>query len=134
MEDRLKNLKKSMNRTTFAKLRFTEQHQKQIHERIGKQEHSREEVLLALLQLLVQEKTGFELTKLLRGRGIRAFEDNEGFLYIQLHQLEQSGWIQSNWQEEIKYYRLKEKGLKRLQKAERSQKDKRLVLKELFER
>ena len=33
------------------------------------------------MQLLVEEKTGYELMQFLHGRGIRKFEDNEGSLY-----------------------------------------------------
>ncbi len=120
MENRLKKLKKSMDKTTFTQLNFTEQHRKEIHEKINKQDESDEDIFLAVLQLLAHEKTGFEIAKHLRGRGIRKFEDNEGFLYTFLHQLEQSDYLQGTWDESgAKYYRLNDKGRKQLKKAEK---------------
>ncbi|MBO0960239.1 PadR family transcriptional regulator [Neobacillus sp. MM2021_6] len=134
MEDRLKNLRKSMNRTTFSQLNFTEKHRKDIREKIKQQEEKEEDVLFAVLQLLVNERTGFELVKLLRGRGIRKFEDNEGSLYILLHRLEQNQWIQATWQRsKAKYYQLTNKGKKILQKAGKNQTKKGFVLHELLE-
>jgi hypothetical protein len=135
MEDRLKNLKKAMDQRAFSQLNFTEKHRRNIREKINQQTENDEDILLAVMQLLVHEKTGFELTKLLRGRGIRKFEDNEGFLYTFLHRLEQSGSIQSSWTEdEAKYYQLTDIGRKVLRKIEKKQNKKQVVLKELFER
>jgi len=135
VEDRLKNLKKAMDQRAFSQLNFTEKHRRNIREKINQQAENDEDILLAVMQLLVHEKTGFELTKLLRGRGIRKFEDNEGFLYTFLHRLEQSGSIQSSWTEdETKYYQLTDKGRRVLRKAEKKQNKKQVVLKELFER
>lgn len=134
MEDRLKILKKAMDQGTFTQLNFTEQHRRNIHRKIKQQVENDEDIVLAVMQLLVHEKTGFELTKLLRGRGIQKFEDNEGFLYTLLHRLEQSGSIQSSWTEaEAKYYQLTDKGRKVLRKAEKKQNKKQVVFKELFE-
>jgi hypothetical protein len=135
MEDRLKKLKMKMNNRTFAQLNFSEHHQKEIHRRINQQEVSDEEIMLSVMQLLFQEKTGHELTGLLRGRGIQKFEDNEGFLYTMLHRLEQTGCIETKWNESgAKYYWLKDKGRKLLSKAEQKRAKHRLVLKELLER
>ncbi|SMQ64030.1 transcriptional regulator, PadR family [Bacillus sp. OV166] len=135
MEDRLKNLKKAMDQRAFSQLNFTEKHRRNIREKINQQTENDEDILLAVMLLLVHEKTGFELTKLLRGRGIRKFEDNEGFLYTFLHRLEQSGSIQSSWTEdEAKYYQLTDIGRKVLRKIEKKQNKKQVVLKELFER
>jgi DNA-binding PadR family transcriptional regulator len=134
MEERLKNFKKSMDKTVFAKLTFSEQHQKQIREKISKEDHSEEDILLSVMQLLIHEKTGYELAKFLRWRGIQKFEDNEGFLYTLLHRLEQKGCLQSRWVEsEAKYYLLNDKGRKILRKAEKKQIKKRFVLKEWLE-
>jgi hypothetical protein len=134
VEDRLKNLKKVMDRKTFSDLNFSDQHQKAIHKKINQLEVSDEEILLAVMQLLVQEKTGHELTGLLRGRGIQKFENNEGFLYTLLHRLEQSGCIGTNWDESgAKYYWLKDKGRKLLNKAEQKRTKRRFVFKELLE-
>jgi DNA-binding PadR family transcriptional regulator len=135
MEDRLKNLKRAMDQRTFTQLNFTEQHRKNILGKIHQPADKDEDILLAVIQLLVHEKTGFELTKLLRGRGIQKFEDNEGFLYTILHRLEQSGCIQSSWTEvEAKYYQLTDKGRKVLRKAEKRQVKRQVVWNELFER
>lgn len=134
MEDRLKNLKKIMDKRTFSDLNFSDQHQKAIRKKINQLEVSDEEILLAVMQLLVQEKTGHELTILLRGRGIQKFENNEGFLYTTLHRLEQFGCIQTNWDESgAKYYFLKDKGRKLLNKAEQKRTKHRFVFKELLE-
>ena len=120
MDDRLKGLKKSMNNTTFSQLNFTEQLRKGVRDRISKSNESEEDILLAVMQLLVQEKTGYELVNFLRGRGIRKFEDNEGSLYALLHKLEQDGSLQSGWNEStIKYYQLNNKGRKLLRKTEK---------------
>jgi DNA-binding PadR family transcriptional regulator len=73
--------------------------------------------------------------KQLRGRGIKKFEDNEGFLYTLLQRLEQSGSIQSVWREdEAIYYQLTDKGRKVLRKADKRQTKNQVVWKELFER
>ena len=69
MEDRLKNLKKVMDKRTFTDLNFSDKHQKAIRKKINQLEVSDEEILFAVMQLLVQEKTGHELTSLLRGTG-----------------------------------------------------------------
>jgi hypothetical protein len=134
MEDRLKRLRKSMEKTAFNQLNFTEQHRKDIREKINRLNESDEDILLAVMQLLVHEKTGYELAKHLRGRGIRKFEDNEGFLYTLLHRLEQINCLQSRWDgTEAKHYRLTDKGRKILRKAENRRTKKRYVLKELLE-
>ena len=109
-----------MNHTTFSELNFTEQHRQEIREKISKEYQSENEILLAVLQLLVQEKTGYDLVKLLRGRGIRKFEDNEGALYALLHQLELDGCLQASWNAaNIKHYSQTNKGRKELRKLEK---------------
>ena len=134
MDDRLKGLKKSMNASTFSQLNFTEQHRKEIRNKISKSDDSEEDILLAVMQLLVHEKTGSELVKFLRGRGIRKFEDNEGSLYALLHELEQDGCSQSSWSEStIKYYQLNNKGRKLLRKIEKQSTTKRFTWKGLVE-
>ncbi|WP_186670674.1 PadR family transcriptional regulator [Sporosarcina sp. BP05] len=134
MDDRLKGLKNSMNNTTFSQLNFSEQHRKGIREKISKSDSSKEEILLAVMQLLVQEKTGYELVNFLRGRGIRKFEDNEGSLYVLLHQLEQDDCLQIGWNElTVKYYQLNNKGKKLLRKTEQQATTKRFTWKGLVE-
>ena len=69
MEDRLKGLRKSMEKTTFKQLNFSEQHRKQVYEKINKPYENEEDIFLAVLQLLIHEKTGYELVQLLRREG-----------------------------------------------------------------
>lgn len=134
MEDRLKDLKTLMNKRAFADLNFSDQQKNAIRKKINQQEESDEDILLAVMQLLVQEKTGHELTGLLRRRGILKFENNEGFLYTLLHRLEQSGYIQTIWDDSgAKYYWLKDKGRKWLKKAELKRTTRSLVFKEMLE-
>lgn len=131
MENRLKGLKKSMDETAFSQLHFTEQHRKAIRTKISETDDS---VLLAVMQLLVEEKTGYELVQFLQGRGIRKFEDNEGSLYALLHRLEQNGCLQSNWNEAaVKYYQLNNKGNKLLRKMEKQSSSRRFALKDIVE-
>ncbi|UGB28700.1 PadR family transcriptional regulator [Metabacillus sp. B2-18] len=134
MEDRLKRLRKSMEKTTFKQLNFTDQHQQNVQNKINKLTISDEEVFLAVMQLLVHEKTGYDLTKHLRGRGILKFEDNEGFIYTLLHRLEQNNCLLARWDEsEGKHYQLNNRGRKLLHKAEKNNVKKHVVLRELLE-
>lgn len=134
MDDRLKNLRKTMDRTSFANLKFSEKHRRNIHEKINRQDENEEDILLAVMQLLIHDKTGYELMSLLRGRGIQAFEDNEGSLYTLLHRLERAGCLQSSWDtKETKYYQISNKGTKVLRKAEKNSGKNKIVFKELFE-
>lgn len=134
MDDRLKGLKKSMNNTTFSQFNFTEQHRKEIRDKISKNDNSEEDILLAVMELLVHEKTGSELVRFLGGRGIRKFEDNEGSLYSLLHKLEQDDCLQSRWNESTtKYYQLNNKGRKLLRKTEKQSTTKRFTWKGLVE-
>ncbi|PGS37293.1 lineage-specific thermal regulator protein [Bacillus cereus] len=134
MEDRLKGLRKSMENTTFKHLSFSDQHRKRVREKINASNEKEEDISLAILQLLSNEKTGYELSKLLRGRGIRKFEGNEGFLYTVLHRLEQNRFIQSSWDHEgAKYYQLNDKGRKMLRKAEKNATKVQFILKGLVQ-
>ncbi|PDZ44509.1 PadR family transcriptional regulator [Bacillus wiedmannii] len=134
MEDRLKGLRKSMENTTFKHLSFSDQHRKQVREKINASHEKEEDISLAILQLLSNEKTGYELSQLLRGRGIRKFEGNEGFLYTVLHRLEQNRFIQSSWDHSgAKYYQLNDKGRKMLRKAEKNATKVQFILKGLVQ-
>ncbi|MFK4468652.1 PadR family transcriptional regulator [Bacillus sp. RC252] len=134
MEDRLKGLQKSMENTTCKHLSFSDQHRKQVREKINASNEKEEDISLAILQLLSHEKTGYELSQLLRGRGIRKFEGNEGFLYTVLHRLEQNRFIQSSWDHAgAKYYQLNYKGRKMLRKAEKDSTKARFILKGLVQ-
>ena len=134
MEERLKNLKKLMDQRTFKDVTFTEQHRTRIFEKTNHGNESEEDIQLAVMQLLVHAKTGYELTVHLRGRGIIKFEHNEGALYTILHRLEHSGCLRSNWDATGgKYYELNDRGKKRLKKAENKQTKQQLVFKEVLE-
>ncbi|WP_391201730.1 PadR family transcriptional regulator [Psychrobacillus sp. L4] len=133
MDERLKNLRKTIDKTTFSELKFTEQHRKAIREKMFEEEKE-DAIFLAVMQLLVQEKTGYEIVKLLRGRGIRKFEENEGIVYTLLHQLEQDGYLHSSWNDSnVKYYRLNNKGTKLLRKSEKQSTTKTFSFKKLVE-
>ncbi|WP_144513879.1 PadR family transcriptional regulator [Bacillus sp. FJAT-22090] len=134
MEERLKNLKKTMDETAFAEINFTEEHRKAIRRKMFNEENE-DTIFLAVMQLLIQEKTGYELVKFLRGRGIRKFEENEGIVYTFLHQLEQDGYLCSRWNDSSsKYYQLNNKGTKLLRKSEKGSTTKPFAFKELLER
>ncbi|HFR4147507.1 MULTISPECIES: PadR family transcriptional regulator [Bacillus cereus group] len=134
MEDQLKGLRKSMENTTFKHLSFSDQHRKRVREKINASNEKEEDISLAILQLLSNEKTGYELSQLLRGRGIRKFEGNEGFLYTVLHRLEQNRFIQSSWDHAgAKYYQLNDKGRKMLRKAEKNATKVQFILKGLVQ-
>ncbi|MGG0206544.1 PadR family transcriptional regulator [Bacillus mycoides] len=134
MEDRLKGLRKSMENTTFKHLSFSDQRRKRVREKINASHEKEEDISLAILQLLSNEKTGYELSQLLRGRGIQKFEGNEGFLYTVLHRLEQNRFIQSSWDHSgAKYYQLNDKGNKMLRKAEKDSTKARFILKGLVQ-
>jgi DNA-binding PadR family transcriptional regulator len=133
MEERLKNLKKSMQNASFNRLAFTDELRKEIQSKVSKQTESDEDILLAVLQLLVHKKTGYELAKNLRRRGIQKFEDNEGYLYTLLHYLEQKGVLYSVWtNSDSKFYYLNDTGKKILKKAEKKQGKNLFTFKELL--
>ncbi|MFS8604336.1 PadR family transcriptional regulator [Priestia megaterium] len=134
MDKRLKNLRKTMNREVFAQLKFTESHKKSIREKIKQETHSDEEILIAMMQLLVQEKTGYELVSLLQSRGILNFKENEGSLYVILHRLELKGVLTSSWQEDgAKFYQLNQKGRKLLKKVAEQPLSNHISFKEILE-
>ncbi|AXI30372.1 PadR family transcriptional regulator [Priestia megaterium] len=134
MDKRLKNLRKTMNREVFAQLKFTENHKKSIREKIKQETHSDEEILIAMMQLLVQKKTGYELVGLLQNRGILNFKENEGSLYVILHRLELKNLLMSSWQEDgAKFYQLNQKGRKLLKKVEEQPLSNHISFKEILE-
>ncbi|CEG25536.1 PadR family transcriptional regulator [Bacillus sp. B-jedd] len=128
MEDRLKKLRSSMQKNTFADLVFTDDLQQEIKRKTLRAFESDEEITFAILQLLIQDRTGFELIKLLQTRGIKRFNENEGSIYALLHQMEKSGLICPNWEDGVKYYRLADKGRKALEQHEKKPASKRLGL------
>lgn len=134
MEDRLRNLKKTMKSTVFTDLEFTSEHKETIKGRIRKLTiKSEEDLLLAILQILSRERNGFEIQQAIRARGIQNFDSSEGSLYTLLHRLEHKGYADAVWKgDEAKYYRLADKGKRLLSAAERKQTNARLLFKELM--
>ncbi|GIN92136.1 hypothetical protein J22TS1_31870 [Siminovitchia terrae] len=129
MEERLKKLGKKQ----LSELKFTEQHRKNIYRAIDREQKSDEEILIATLQLLNEKRTGFELLQLLEGRNIKKFMNQEGSLYLLLHELELKEWIASLWADDhLKYYYLQDKGRKVLMKAEEKQQKNSPALKDLL--
>ncbi|KZZ84489.1 PadR family transcriptional regulator [Bacillus sp. SJS] len=133
MDKRLKSLRKSMESSTFSNLTFTDRMHSEIKKKI-KEEISEQDLLLAVMQLLTTQKTGFVLSRSLSSRGIHKFHENEGELYTMLHQLESKGWLSSRWDDESrKHYQLNDKGRKLLNKLERKSAVPSLKWKELLE-
>jgi DNA-binding PadR family transcriptional regulator len=133
METRLKKLRKSMEKSTFNRLDFSDKIREKVKKDIQTPIQKDEDIILAILQLLHRERTGFELTGLLRSRGIQRFEHQEGFLYTVLHRLEKNRLIRSEWNEEgAKRYQIHDKGRKLVLLAEKDASAKRLSLKELL--
>lgn len=115
MDERLKGLKKAMNNHIFPQVKFTDDHRQKIKQQI--EQLSEEDITKAILSLLIKEKTGSELTQLLHVRGYKSIINNEGIVYTILHDQEQRGILQSYWCEnDEKYYKLTNKGLKIVQK------------------
>ncbi|MBT2695153.1 PadR family transcriptional regulator [Bacillus sp. ISL-55] len=134
MEERLNKLRKSMEKSTFKEISFSEKMRNEIHKQINLPDETDDMLMAAILQLLLHEKTGYELTGLLRSRGFSKFEDNEGSLYTILHMLEQKRFITSCWNEEgAKFYQIVDKGRKYLRKQEKELSSGRIVLKGLLE-
>lgn len=136
MEERLKDFKNAMKRTVLKDLKFTEEHKQRIRNQVNQlSPTSEEELLLSIFQLLKEKRTGFELSRLIRARGIHSFENEEGFLYMTLHKFEHKGYLDISWEElDIKYYQLSSKGLKLLKSLESKSDRKAYVLKEILER
>jgi DNA-binding PadR family transcriptional regulator len=122
VEERLKHLKKAIDQTAFKNVEFTESHQKNIHKQL--------EVLplkQVLLSMLAEAKSGVELTQALHVRGVEQIVDNEGLIYMILHEAEQHGWLRASWVDGVKYYQLTKLGNKQLQQEKV---DVRLTIKE----
>lgn len=134
MDKRLKQLKQKVNKQAFNSLKFTSFHKRKVKEAILRHQHSEGEILVAIMQLLVSEQNGYELCSLIRSRGIFHFENNEGALYVLLHELESRRLIDTRWStEEIKYYYLNQQGKKALKKTEKRMQSKKLSFHEILE-
>ena len=110
MEQRLKNLKKAVDQTAFKSLEFTSEHKQQIRKQL-------QQVPLKqmMLSMLLEAKSGVELTQLLHVRDSEQIVDNEGLVYSILHEAEQQGWLCAKWVDNVKYYQLTKLGKKQLQ-------------------
>ena len=110
MDDRLKNLKKAMDRTAFFSTKFTEQHKENVQRQLNMDELKR-----LILSLLFEAKSGIEITQLLHVRGIQDVINNEGIIYSILHEQESNGFVLANWTDGVKRYELTKTGKKQLQ-------------------
>ncbi|MER2127044.1 helix-turn-helix transcriptional regulator [Solibacillus sp. FSL H8-0523] len=110
MEECLKNLKKAMDQTAFKKLAFTTEHEQNIRKQLQPLPLKQ-----LLLSMLIEAKSGIELTQLLHVRGIEQIVDNEGSVYALLHEAEQQGWLKVSWVQGMKYYQLTKLGKNQLQ-------------------
>lgn len=113
MEERLKNLKKAVDETAFKKLAFTNAHQQKIRKQLQPVPLQQ-----TILSMLLEAKSGVELTQQLHVRGIEQIVDNEGMIYSILHEAEQQGWLVATWSDSVKYYELSKLGKKQLQQQE----------------
>lgn len=117
MEERLKELKSAMNNTVLKNVVFTEKQRLSILAKTEKERHPN----IDILQLLQTKKTGYEVSQALIGRGIKNYSNNEGLLYVLLHELESAQYITCIWEEEQKYYQISRKGKKLLVSVEENE-------------
>lgn len=135
MENRLKRLKSAMQKNVFSDLEFKQELKGKIHRQISDsvEVESNEQVMIAILQIVQDEKSGFEIMQLLRARGMKRFNNHEGMLYTILHEYEQKGWLQSIWTESVKMYSITNSGRKILKKTEGKKKATLLNTDAIFE-
>ena len=110
MEERLKGLKKAVEQTAFSKVEFTTKLQQQIQKQL--QTLPLKQIILSML---IEVKSGVELTQMLHVRGVEQIIDNEGLIYSILHEAQQQGWLTTKWENDVKYYQLTKLGKKQLQ-------------------
>ncbi|WP_078380372.1 helix-turn-helix transcriptional regulator [Sutcliffiella halmapala] len=114
MNDPLKGLKKAMNKTVFRDMRFSEKQQENILNSVGDELEANIEFQI-LKSLEAEAKAGFSIYKYLQQHaGREVLNEQEGKLYILLHQLEKRKLIRSMWLDNIdfptKFYDLEKKG------------------------
>ncbi|WP_274307572.1 helix-turn-helix transcriptional regulator [Solibacillus daqui] len=109
MEERLKNLQKAVDRTAFKNIEFTNEHQEKI-----RKQNQVLPLKHRILSMLIEAKSGIELTQLLHVRGVEQIVENEGLIYSLLHEAEQQGLLSSSWEEGVKYYQLSKYSKKQL--------------------
>ncbi|WP_171050944.1 PadR family transcriptional regulator [Bacillus sp. BHET2] len=133
MEDRLKRLRSAMDRGSFQQMPFTEEKKRMINRGINCSRENDQDILVHILQLLQKEKNGHELLNNLRARGIKKYEERQGFLYTVLHKMEQDRMLESYWVEGEKRYMISKQGRKHLQHIEQGDHRKRYSFKGLLE-
>ncbi len=133
MEDRLKRLRKAMDRGTFQHLPFTEEKKQMLKRGVENSSESEQALQLHILQLLLKERTGHELLNQLRSRGVKRYENREGFLYSTLHRMEQDRFLDTYWENEAKFYKVSNRGRKLIQQAEKGKQGKKLSMNSVFE-
>lgn len=112
MDERLKNLKKALDRTAFSSTKFTEKNKENVQRQLNAHE-----LKMIILSLLFEAKSGIEITQLLHVRGIRDVVNNEGMVYSILHEQESDGFIIAKWTDGVKRYELTRIGKKLLQQG-----------------
>ncbi|QPC47876.1 helix-turn-helix transcriptional regulator [Mangrovibacillus cuniculi] len=133
MEEQLKKLKNSLH--NVPDLTFSNDDKQIIKQRLEKKAvTSKRNLLLSLFQLLERPRSGTEVLTLLRARGIKNYEYNEGTLFIKLHELEQEGYLQSGWIDDVKEYQITKNGRKQLHALESKQVKEATKLHEIWER
>lgn len=119
MDEKLRKLKKSPSQPAFKDVIFSHDLKERITTSIHDERETDEEIIFSILQLLSQRKSGLVLLGGLRARGVKRFENNEGNLYLLLHQLEKKQYIIGSWSENgEKEYVLSSSGKKAIQRAE----------------
>ncbi|WP_088102848.1 PadR family transcriptional regulator [Halalkalibacter urbisdiaboli] len=111
MEDELKNIKQTMNRTVFKNVTFSSTLQSKVLSQLQRATYDSNDVMLFILSSLVHEaKTGYDVLLNIEQMGEEVFTSNEGELYQVLHKLEFDQLIRGEWINEEKYYSLTNKG------------------------
>lgn len=133
MEDRLKRLRRAMDDGSFQRMPFTEEKTRMIKKGVNSSREDDEGIQVHILQLLQKEKTGHELLNYLRARGIKKYEERQGFLYSVLHKMEQDRILESSWKEGVKRYIVSKRGRRLLQQIEEGSLRKKYSFKGLLE-
>lgn len=134
MDERLKNLRNALNRNHFKELKYNGKLKEATFQRINQKETNEKDLFIVILNLLSKEKTGFEISRGIRSKGIEDFEKKEGYLYTLLHKMEQQDYITSHWKSsDQKFYFITKQGKKALRRLRTDQSNLQSVFKEIFE-
>lgn len=117
MKDPLSNLKAAMDKTVFNEVTFSDQQKNRTLDLIETIDDQQLELFI-LSALHQTDQTGYDLICWFEKEPqLQPLLNDEGRLYIILHQLEQKQWIGSTWTSEkrpIKIYHLNKLGKKQL--------------------